>query len=208
MQSIPGLHDLKNVEIFCYALSVDDGTTFRGKIAKESEHFVDLSHIPCNGKAADRIYNDGIHILVNMNGYTKGARNEIFALRPAPVQVMWLGYPGTSGASFMDYIVTDIVTSPVELANQYSEKLAFMPSTYFIGDHKQMFPHLKVCCSNYFAGWKTNLTQIYFRLKERLIVTDKIGAGMADNVAVINATDLSPLVERHEVKSKFILRSM
>jgi protein O-GlcNAc transferase len=86
MQSVPGLHDLNNVEIFCYALSVDDGTTFRSKIAKESEHFVDLSQIPCNGKAADRIYGDGIHILVNMNGYTKGARNEIFALRPAPIQ--------------------------------------------------------------------------------------------------------------------------
>lgn len=43
--------------------------------------------IPCNGKAADRIHQDGIHILVNMNGYTKGARNELFALRPAPVQV-------------------------------------------------------------------------------------------------------------------------
>ncbi len=86
MQSIPGLHDLKSVEIFCYALSADDGTTFRSKIAKEAEHFVDLSQIPCNGKAADRIYQDGINILVNMNGYTKGARNEIFALRPAPVQ--------------------------------------------------------------------------------------------------------------------------
>jgi protein O-GlcNAc transferase len=86
MQSIPGLHELKYVEIFCYALSADDGTAFRSKIAKEAEHFVDLSQIPCNGKAADRIYADGIHILVNMNGYTKGARNEIFALRPAPIQ--------------------------------------------------------------------------------------------------------------------------
>lgn len=56
---------------------------------------------------------------------------------------MWLGYPGTSGASFMDYLITDAVTSPLELASQYSEKLAFMPHTYFIGDHKQMFPHLK-----------------------------------------------------------------
>lgn len=136
MQSIPGLHERANVEIFCYALSPDDGTTFRGKIARESEHFVDLSQIPCNGKAADRINGDGIHILVNMNGYTKGARNEIFALRPAPVQVMWLGYPGTSGASFMDYLITDEVTSPLELASQYSEKLAYMPHTYFIGDHR------------------------------------------------------------------------
>lgn len=180
MQSVPGMHDRNHFEIFCYALSADDGTAFRSKIANESEHFTDLSQIPCNGKAADRIYADGIHVLVNMNGYTKGARNEIFALRPAPVQVMWLGYPGTSGANYMDYIVTDAITSPMDLAAQYSEKLAYMPYTYFIGDHKQMFPHLK----------------------ERLIVSDKSGNNgtIADNVAVINATDLSPLVESTDVK--------
>ncbi|KAL1130937.1 hypothetical protein AAG570_012178, partial [Ranatra chinensis] len=179
MQSVPGLHDRNIVEVFCYALSADDGTTFRAKIARESEHFIDLSQVLCNGKAADRINADGIHILVNMNGYTKGARNEIFALKPAPIQVMWLGYPGTSGASFMDYLITDAVTSPLELAHQYSEKLAFMPHTYFIGDHRQMFPHLK----------------------ERLILTDKGSkADVADNVAVVNATDLSPMIERTEVK--------
>lgn len=47
-----------------------------------------MFQITCNGKAADRIHDDGIHILINMNGYTKGARNEIFALRPAPIQVI------------------------------------------------------------------------------------------------------------------------
>ena len=74
-------------QIFCYSLSPDDATNFRSKIAREAEHFIDLSALPCNGKAADRIHADGIHILVNMNGYTKGARNELFALRPAPIQV-------------------------------------------------------------------------------------------------------------------------
>ena len=55
---------------------------------------------------------------------------------------MWLGYPGTSGADYMDYIVTDRITSPVELASHYSEKLAFMMDTFFVGDHMQMFPHM------------------------------------------------------------------
>ncbi len=55
---------------------------------------------------------------------------------------MWLGYPGTSGASYMDYIVTDKVTSPLHLAEQYSEKLAYMPHSFFVGDHRYMFPHL------------------------------------------------------------------
>lgn len=59
------------------------------------------------------------------------------------MQVMWLGYPGTSGAPFMDYLITDRITSPMKLSTQYSEKLAFMPDTFFVGDHKHMFPHLK-----------------------------------------------------------------
>jgi len=143
MQSIPGVHNKDKVEVFCYALSPDDGTNFRKKVLGEVDHFVDLSGINCNGKVADRINQDGIHVLLNMNGYTKGARNEIFALRPAPVQAMWLGYPGTSGANFMDYIITDRVTSPYELRSQYSEKLAYMPNTFFIGDHAQMFPHMR-----------------------------------------------------------------
>ncbi|MGH0183183.1 UNVERIFIED_CONTAM: hypothetical protein FKN15_011497 [Acipenser sinensis] len=88
MQSIPGMHKSEKFEVFCYALSPDDGTNFRVKVMAESHHFTDLSQIPCNGKAADRIHQDGIHILINMNGYTKGARNELFALRAAPLQIL------------------------------------------------------------------------------------------------------------------------
>ena len=87
MQSVPGFHDRSRVEIFCYSLEADDNTTFRAKVSRDADHFIDLSQIPCNDKAADRIHADGVHILLNMNGYTKGARNEIFAFRPAPIQV-------------------------------------------------------------------------------------------------------------------------
>lgn len=142
MQSIPGLHDRSKVDIFCYALNTNDGTTFRSKIIKDAEHFIDLSGISCNIKAANMIHKDGIDILVNMNGYTKGARNEIFALQPAPLQIMWLGYPGTSGAKYMHYIITDEISSPLSASTDFSEKFAYMPYTYFVGDHKQMFPHL------------------------------------------------------------------
>lgn len=143
MQSIPGMHDRANVEIFCYSLNPGDGTTFRSKIVKECEHFIDLSRVKCNVKAAKIINSDKINVLVNMNGYTKGARNEIFALKPAPIQVMWLGYPGTSGAEYMDYFITDEISSPKSTSTDFSEKFAFMPHTYFIGDHRQMFPQLE-----------------------------------------------------------------
>lgn len=174
--------DLK-LKYFATALLQMTAPHLGKKIGREAEHFIDLSKVTCNGKAADRIYQDGVHILVNMNGYTKGARNEIFALRPTPIQVMWLGYPGTSGAPFMDYIITDAQTSPLHLAEkQYSEKLAYMPHTFFIGDHKQMFPHLT----------------------ERVILSDKgIIDGsekIADNVAVINGVDKSVLLSKTDVK--------
>jgi protein O-GlcNAc transferase len=94
---------------------------------------------------------------------------------------MWLGYPGTSGAPFMDYIITDKQTSPMELASQYSEKLAYMPYTFFIGDHKQMFPHLG----------------------ERIVMTQKDDQSMEnikDNVAVINVVDQTLLLEKAVVK--------
>jgi len=170
------------VEVFCYALSPNDGTNFRMKLEVESEHFTDLSQIPCNGAASDRINQDKIHILINMNGYTKGARNEIFALRPAPIQVMWLGYPGTSGAPFMDYIVTDAVTSPLHLADAYSEKLAYMPHTFFIGDHQQMLAHLT----------------------ERVILKEKTNDNVNDpskeTVTLVNATNLEPFLSKVDVK--------
>ena len=113
-------------------------------------------------------------------------------------QAMWLGYPGTSGAPFMDYIITDKQTSPLELASQYSEKLAYMPNTFFIGDHKQMFPHLG----------------------ERIVVADKDadllkdGCNIKDNVAVINAVDNSSILEKAKIKQvnshlyKYIFNSL
>ncbi|MGH0145294.1 UNVERIFIED_CONTAM: hypothetical protein FKN15_031819 [Acipenser sinensis] len=173
MQSIPGMHNSEKFEVFCYALSPDDGTNFRVKVMAESHHFTDLSQIPCNGKAADRIHQDGIHILINMNGYTKGARNELFALRAAPLQAMWLGYPGTSGAPFMDYIITDKETSPIEVAEQYSEKLAYMPNSFFIGDHANMFPHLK----------------------KKAVIDFKSNGQIFDNRIVLNGIDLKAFLD-------------
>lgn len=186
MQSIPGLHNRKRVEIFCYSLSPDDGTAFRAKIQREAEHFVDLSSINCNGQAADRIHADGIHILVNLNGYTRGARNEIFALRPAPIQVMWLGYPNTSGASYIDYIVTDEITSPLSLASQYSEKLAFMPHTFFIGDHANMFRHMTEKAVIVESQSTSNTDQPFTTV---------------DNRSIVNGTNLKPILERSDVKT-------
>lgn len=128
-------------EVYCFALNGDDGSTYYRKIANESEHFIDLSR-KNDVQAADRIHSLGIDILVNMNGHTEGGRNEIFALRPAPIQAVWLGFPCTMGTKFMDYFIGDATATPIACSSHFTEKLAQLPHSYFVGDHKQMFPHL------------------------------------------------------------------
>ncbi|KAF8058410.1 hypothetical protein HT031_005534 [Scenedesmus sp. PABB004] len=124
------------VEVFCYALSPSDGSEWRRRIEAEAEHFVDVSGWPL-GDIAGRMSSDGLHVAVNLNGYTKGARNEVFALRPAPVQASYMGFPATTGAPFLPYLISDAVVSPPELAHCYSEALALMPHCYFVNDYKR-----------------------------------------------------------------------
>lgn len=95
---------------------------------------------------------------------------------------MWLGYPGTSGASYMDYIITDAFTSPVEYDFQYSEKLAFMPDTFFVGDHMQMFPHMM----------------------QKIVIKLKDGDRFTDNSIVLNGIDLQSIRDTAEIKVKHV----
>ncbi|KAG6966404.1 hypothetical protein JG688_00006783 [Phytophthora aleatoria] len=136
MQSVFGMHDKSKYEVFCYATSPDDGSIWRKQISGSVEHFVDICALS-NGDAARTIHADGIHILVNLNGYTKGARNEIFALQPAPVQVSYMGFCGTLGADYIQYMVGDATVVPPEYRRYFTEKQINMPHSYFVNDHKQ-----------------------------------------------------------------------
>lgn len=122
---------------------------------------------------------------------------------------MWLGYPGTSGAPFMDYIISDKETSPLEVADQYSEKLAYMPHTFFIGDHANMFPHLKVCpfsqfCYLHLSGpiiktgntIKYNQIFIFFlALQKKAVIDFKSNGHIFDNRIVLNGIDLKAYLD-------------
>ncbi|XP_048333026.2 probable UDP-N-acetylglucosamine--peptide N-acetylglucosaminyltransferase SEC [Ziziphus jujuba] len=136
MGSVFGMHDRENVEVFCYALSANDGSEWRLCIQSEVEHFIDVSSMSSD-MIARLINEDKIHILVNLNGYTKGARNEIFAMQPAPIQISYMGFPGTTGADYIHYLVTDEFVSPSRFSHIYSEKLVHLPHCYFVNDYKQ-----------------------------------------------------------------------
>lgn len=136
MQSVFGMHDPDSFDVTCYALTSHDSSVWRNKIESEVEHFKDISGLQ-NGEAAKLIYADGIDILINLNGYTKGARNEIFALRPAPLQVSYMGFCGTLGADYVQYMIADNEVIPAEFRQFYTEKVIYMPHSYFVNDHKQ-----------------------------------------------------------------------
>jgi predicted O-linked N-acetylglucosamine transferase (SPINDLY family) len=78
---------------------------------------------------------EGIDIAVDLTGYTRNSRCGIFSYRAAPIQVNYLGYPGTSGAAWMDYIIADPVIIPKEMAQHYSEKVIYLPNSYMPSDN-------------------------------------------------------------------------
>jgi protein O-GlcNAc transferase len=132
------MFDEARFQVTCYSLAADDESMWRRKIETHVEGFKDVSQL-MPGDTARLIHSDGVHILVNLNGYTKGARNEIFALKPAPIQISMQGYAGTSGAGYMDYIVADKVTVPPgsPMASYFSEQMLYMPSFCMTNNYKQ-----------------------------------------------------------------------
>lgn len=129
-------HDRTRFEMFGYSFGRDDGSVHRARIAAGFEHFADVADEPFAATAA-RIARDGVQILVDLMGYTGRSRPEIFALRPAPVQVNYLGYPGSMGADFIDYIVADREVIPAADHRWFSERVVWMPASYQVNDDRQ-----------------------------------------------------------------------
>ncbi|MCK6404936.1 MAG: tetratricopeptide repeat protein [Rhodocyclaceae bacterium] len=123
-------HDRSRFEVFGYSLGIDDASPLRQRLANAFEHFVDLSAAGFS-ETAKRIQSDGIHILVDLNGWTADGRPESLAMRCAPIQVNWLGYPGTMGhPRLADYLLGDRVVTPLEDAPHYTETLVNLPGSY------------------------------------------------------------------------------
>lgn len=122
-------HARADFEIFAYSFGADDGQSMRRRTMAACDRFVDISDMDDRAAAA-RIHADGIDILIDLKGFTAGARTGIVLLRPAPIIVNYLGYPGTLGAGVCDYLITDRFLTPAASAPDYAEALAYMPHTY------------------------------------------------------------------------------
>ncbi len=149
------LHNRKKFDIFTYSYGQNDQSSYRREIEKTT-HFRDLLNLS-HSEAADLIYHDGIDILVDLKGHTSNSRLEIPALKPAPVQVSYLGFPGTSGASFFDYFITDHIVTPQSQTPFFSEKLIFLPHCYQVNDNRQARPKSGVSRKDLFLPGKSFL---------------------------------------------------
>src|SRR6185436_17444730 len=108
----------------------------RRRVVASGEHFVDVRNLS-DAQLAQRIRADGIDILIDLKGHTRDNRLAVFAYRAAPLQASYLGYPGSSGASFIDYVIGDAIVTPLSDAAHYSEKIAQLPGCYQPNDRQR-----------------------------------------------------------------------
>jgi protein O-GlcNAc transferase len=129
-------HDRERFEVFAYCFSPNDGSDARKRLIAAFDTFVDIRSVP-HADAARRIHDDRIDILIDLKGYTRGARTEILSYRPAPIQASFLGYPGSMGATFIDYVIADPFVAPMACQPDYDERIVHLPDSYQPNDTRR-----------------------------------------------------------------------
>jgi predicted O-linked N-acetylglucosamine transferase (SPINDLY family) len=129
-------HDRSRFGIYCFDNGWDDGSEIRQRINAAVPEIIDIRKLGDEAALAT-IRKAGIDVLVNLNGYFGEQRTQLFAQRGAPIQVSYLGFPGTLGASYIDYIVADRDVIPEHHKQFYTEKIVYLPSCYQANDNKK-----------------------------------------------------------------------
>jgi predicted O-linked N-acetylglucosamine transferase (SPINDLY family)/SAM-dependent methyltransferase len=131
--------DRTRFEVTLYSHGPEDGSAMRQRLRLAAEHFEEVSKAS-DLEVAQRVREHRIEVLIDLKGHTQDNRLALFAYRPAPVQVTFLGFPGTTGANFIDYFIGDAIVSPLSHAPFYSEKLALLPGCYQPNDKQRSLP--------------------------------------------------------------------
>lgn len=130
MKNIIQLHDRDRFEVYGFFLNRPCNDEVEQSLIKEFDHSYNLSSLS-DAEAVEMVRSKNIDIAIDLNGHTAYARTNIFASRVASVQVNYLGYAGTLGAEFYDYIVADRVVIPPEHHDFYTEEIAYLPHSFF-----------------------------------------------------------------------------
>jgi predicted O-linked N-acetylglucosamine transferase (SPINDLY family) len=136
MADVLETHDKESFEITAYYCGIDRPDPTQRRAQQSVDHWIDITRLS-DEQAAARIREDGIDILIDLNGYTKDARSRIFSYRPAPITVNWFGFPGTMGSAHHHYIIADPIVVPEEDEIFYSEKVLRLPC-YQPNDRKRV----------------------------------------------------------------------
>lgn len=142
-------HNRNEFEVLGYDLSGDDKSEIYERFKNTFDKFTDISHLSDN-QAIDLIRSHNIDIAINLNGYTEGERTPIFSSRISPIQINYLGYPGTMGAQFIDYMISDKFVVPESSKKYYTEKQIYMPYSYMPTDNTRVISEDKI--TRYNAG--------------------------------------------------------
>jgi predicted O-linked N-acetylglucosamine transferase (SPINDLY family) len=129
-------HDKTRFDVTAISLS-DQSDTMSERLARAFERFIPVQGRD-HGDVARLLRDMEVDIAVDLMGHTRGSRTPVFALRPAPIQVAHLGFPGTMGASYIDYIIADPIVAPSDRQALYDETLAHLPHCYMPGDDKRV----------------------------------------------------------------------
>ena len=180
MAELIKLHDRTGFEISGISFGADDGSDERRDLMAAFDHFHDV-RTRSDLEVAKLLGKNGVHIAVDLNGHMQHSRMGILGYRPCPVQVNYLGFPGTSGADFVDYIIADKIVAPLELQPFFTEKIVHLPNCYQVNDSRRrpgraaplsrqtcgLPDHGFVfCCFN--ANWK--ITAPVFEIWMRLLI--------------------------------------
>jgi len=126
-------HDRRRVETIGVSLGADDGSAARRRFAQAFDHFMDAND-KSDADIASELRRMEIDFAVDLMGFTEGGRPGIFKHRPAPIQVGYLGYPGTTGGDWLDYLIADRVVVPDEQRRFYAEQLVYLPDAFLPRD--------------------------------------------------------------------------
>ncbi len=136
MRRIFKLHDKSKFEIFIYSFSIKEDI-FTEELKRNVDKFINVKNLS-DEQVVSLARKDGIDIAVDLKGFTKNSRLSIFSLRVAPIQISYLGYPGTTGSSCIDYLIADKIIIPKNLKQFYSEEIVYMPECYQCNDSERL----------------------------------------------------------------------
>ena len=130
------MHDRTQFEVIGVSLGPDDRSDMRSRLAVAFDRFIDV-RTKSDQEVARLLKDLRADIIVDLNGHTQGARSAILAFRPAPIQVSYMGFPGTMGADFIDYIIADAIVLPFDEQSYYTENIIHLPDCYMVNDRNR-----------------------------------------------------------------------